>query len=96
MLFHYLLWLEGNVTYCNEDVKTPHTRNKVKHTQLARLIKLCVLALGEVETSVYFLQHDNTTGHVNAAGFSNNGWHSDSCQCHARGSVRTIQITRAR
>lgn len=52
------LSLECSLTHCNEDVETPHTRHQVKHAKLTRLIKLGVLALGEVKTSVHFLQHE--------------------------------------
>lgn len=63
------------VAYCNKDVKTPHTGDQMKHAQLARLIELCVLALGEVEAPVHFLQCDQTTDHVSAAGIGHSGCH---------------------
>lgn len=47
---------KSNLTHCYQDVKAPHTRHQVKHTQLTRLIKFGVLALGEMKTPVHFLQ----------------------------------------
>ena len=44
------------VSYCYKYVETPHAGHQVKHTQLAWLTELGVLAFWEMETPIHFLK----------------------------------------
>lgn len=102
MFYEYVVYFlkQELLTHCHKNVKTPNTWHQVKHTQLTRLIKLGVLALGKVETPVYFLQRE-TTQRIT--------WMQPECMiimagmptrqlrhCHARGRITVVEITRTR
>lgn len=49
------------VAYCQKNVKAPNAGHQVEDAELARLIELGVLALGEVETPIDFLRGGRNT-----------------------------------
>lgn len=75
-----LYFISFLITHCYEYVKTPNTRHQVEHAQLARLVELGVLALGEVEAPDDFLRHNNRLCER-----SHNGWELNSATVRHEG-----------